>query len=113
VLRRKATLARYFLGSVQAITTSGQVVCADQSGSRQGGYVFGAEHVIWVVGAQKIVPTLEDALRRLREHALPLEDQRAKRVGMGGSRIGKLVVYEYEVLPDRITTILVNQRLGF
>lgn len=112
-LRRLATTAEYFVGSVQAVAQSGEVVSCDNSGSRQGAYVYGAKNVIWVVGVSKIVPDLETALRRTREHALPLEDARMKSLGAKGSRIGKLVIYEHEIIPNRIRTILVEEKLGF
>jgi len=102
----------YFLGSVQAICETGQVVAADATGSRQAFYVYGPPHVIWVAGINKLVSALDDGLRRLRELALPLEDQRMKSAGAGGSFIGKQVVYEQE-RPGRITLVLVGESLGF
>ncbi|MCA1813110.1 MAG: lactate utilization protein [Halobacteriales archaeon] len=45
---RQATLADSFLGSVNALTEDGSLVAADGSGSRIGGYAFGAEHVVLV-----------------------------------------------------------------
>ncbi len=104
---------RYFLGSVQAITATGEVIGADASGSRQAFYVFGPPHVIWVAGINKLVPTLEDGLKRLREIALPLEDRRMKRLGAPGSHIGKLIIFEREQQPGRITLVLVGEPLGF
>lgn len=112
-LRRASTTAEYFLGSVQAITRSGQVLGIDATGSRQGGYVFSAKHVIWVVGLNKLVTDLEQALKRIYEHCLPLEDARMKRIGAPGTFAGKLVVYEKEAVPRRITTVLVGEKLGF
>ena len=112
-LRRQSTTAGYFLGSVQAIAETGHVVAADASGSRQGGYIYGGKRVIWVTGVNKIVPTLEMALRRLKEHVVPLEDARMKSAGFAGTFLGKVVVYEKEFLPDRITTILIGEKLGF
>ena len=112
-LRRASTTAEYFLGSVQAITEQGQALGADASGSRQGGYVFGAKNVVWVVGVNKIVPDLDSAFRRLREHCVPLEDARMKSAGSPGTFIGKMVVYEKEGAPGRVTTILVGEKLGF
>ncbi len=104
--------AEYFLGSVQAIAETGEVVAADAGGSRQAPYIFGPPHVIWVASINKIVPTLADALQRLREVALPLEDQRMKATGARGSMIGKIVIYERE-RPGRITLVLVGEPLGF
>src|SRR6266849_7332470 len=70
--------ADYYLGSVQAICETGEVVGADQSGSRQAFYVYGPPHVILVAGINKLVSTLQDVIRRVREVALPLEDRRMK-----------------------------------
>ncbi len=109
---RLSVEADYYLGSVQAICETGEVIGADASGSRQAFYVYGPPHVIWVAGINKLVPTLEDALRRVREVALPLEDQRMKRRGGPGSSIGKLVIFERE-RPGRITLVLVGENLGF
>ena len=112
-LRRLSTTAEYFLGSVQAVAETGQVLGTDASGSRQGGYVFGAKNVIWVVGVNKIVADLEMMLKRLHEHVVPLEDARMKKAGFSGTFIGKMVVYEREGVPNRISTILVKEKLGF
>ena len=111
--RRMSTTAGFFLGSVQAITRDGRVLGCDATGSRQGGYVFGAKNVIWVTGINKLVSDLDMAFRRLREHCLPLEDAHIKKQGGTGSFIGKMVIYEREVQPHRITTILIRERLGF
>ncbi len=112
VRARLSVEADYYLGSVQAICETGEVVGADASGSRQAFYVYGPPHVIWVAGVNKLVPNLESGLRRVREVALPLEDQRMKRQGGPGSSIGKLMIFERE-RPGRITLVLVGESLGF
>jgi len=101
------------VGSVQAVTEQGQVVAASASGSQLGPYVGGAGKVIWVVGSQKIVPTLDDAMRRVEEYALPLEDARARLAYGQGSFIGKVLTFHREYMPDRINVILVREKLGF
>jgi hypothetical protein len=112
-LRARLSLeSHYFLGSVQAVCETGQVVAADAAGSRQAFYIYGPPQVIWVAGVNKLVPTLEDGLQRLREVALPLEDQRMKSRGGAGSYIGKLVIYERQ-RPGRTRLILVGESLGF
>jgi hypothetical protein len=102
----------YFLGSVQAICETGEVIGGDAGGSRQAFYVFGPPHVIWVAGINKLVATVEDGIRRTRKIALPQEDQRIRMTGGKGSFIGKLVIYERE-LPGRIVLVLVGEPLGF
>jgi len=101
-----------YLGGVQAICETGEVVGSDASGSRQAFYTYGPPRVIWVAGVNKLVPDVEAGVRRVREIALPLEDQRIRAVGGGGSFVGKLVFYERE-RPGRITLVLVGESLGF
>ena len=115
-MRRQGTLAEYFLGSVNAIAETGELVFASGSGSQLPAYAYTSRNVIWVAGAQKIAPTLEEALRRVREYVLPLEDQRMKSTGnAAGSRINRILILENEpaYLRRNLTLILVNQVLGF
>ena len=69
----------YALGSVHAVTRDGTLVIASASGSQLASYAWGAANVIFVVGAQKLVPTLEAAHERIYQHSLKLEDARALR----------------------------------
>jgi len=102
----------YYLGSVQAICETGEVIGSDKTGSRQAFYVYGPPYVIWVAGTNKLVATLDEGLRRVHQVAAPLEDERIKDMGGRGSFVGKLVIYEHED-PGRITLILVGEPLGF
>lgn len=112
-LRAQATLADYFLGSVQAVTHDGVVISCDASGSRTGPYSFGPGKVILVAGVNKLVPTAEDGLRRIREHCVPLEDQRMKKVGYPGTTLARILITEHELFRGRTTLILVKEKLGF
>jgi L-lactate utilization protein LutC len=115
-MRREGTLAEYYLGSVNALAETGELVFASGSGSQLPAYAFTSRNVIWVVGTQKITPTLEDAVRRVREYVLPLEDQRQKSIGnQAGSRINRMLILEGEpaYLRRNLRLILVNQALGF
>ena len=115
-MRRQGTLAEYYLGSVNALAETGELVFASGSGSQLPAYAYTSRNVIWVAGAQKIMPTLDDTLRRVREYVLPLEDQRQKSLGnKAGSRINRILIIEGEpaYLRRNLTLILVNQVLGF
>lgn len=115
-MRRQGALAEYYLGSVNALAETGELVFASGTGSQLPAYAYTSRNVIWVAGAQKIAPTLEDALRRVREYVLPLEDERQKKFGnKTGSYIGRILIFEYEpaFLRRNLTLILVNQVLGF
>ena len=113
-LRRSSiTEADYFLGSVNAISKSGELVSCDASGSRVTAYPFAAKNLLLVAGIQKITNSIEDAMKRIREYAYPLEDERAKKVYGFGSSIGKWVIIEREMFKGRTTLILVKEKLGF
>ncbi|MEK7064726.1 MAG: LUD domain-containing protein [Patescibacteria group bacterium] len=91
-----------------------QVVMASNSGSQLPAYAYGAGKVIWVVGVQKITANLDAALKRIYEYVLPLESERVKiAYGMDRSNVSKLLVINKEIVPQRITMILVKERLGF
>ena len=111
-LRRQAVFADYFVGSVQAITEDGQLVAGSATGSQLAAFAYGGRHLVLVVGAQKITKDLNDALRRLREHSTPLEDQRMKSLGFPGTTLSKIFVYEKETRRS-VDVVLVKQNLGF
>ena len=103
----------YIVGSVHAVTETGSVVIASSTGSQLAGYAASAAHVVWVVGAQKIVPTLEEGLKRVQEYSLALEDERALKVYGMNSGLNKLLIINKEVMPNRTTMIIVKENLGF
>lgn len=112
-MRKKILSPNYVIGSVQAVTENGQVVIASASGSQIPPYVFGATSVIWVVGTQKIVRNLDDALKRIYDYTLQLESERVRKAyNMPGSSVNKILLFEKE-RPGRIKLILVKERLGF
>lgn len=112
-LRRKGVTADWFLSGVQAIAATGELVGCDKTGSRTGAWPYAAGHLVLVSGTNKIVPTFQEALDRCWQYALPVEQQRAKRVYGTSSEIGKIVVLEKEMAKDRTTLILINERLGY
>ena len=72
------------LGSAHAVTEAGQIVITSASGSQIGPIASGAGKLILVIGAQKVVPDLETAFRRIREHVFPYEDARLReQMGVG------------------------------
>jgi L-lactate utilization protein LutC len=101
------------VGSVHAVTETGQVVIASASGSQLAPYAYGAGKVIWVVGTQKIVPDLDAAFQRVQEYALPRESERAQKAYGFSSFVAKLLVISREFQPGRIHLILIRENLGF
>ncbi|OGD32295.1 hypothetical protein A3C91_00880 [Candidatus Azambacteria bacterium RIFCSPHIGHO2_02_FULL_52_12] len=114
-LRKQAVLSDYYLGSVHAVAETGEFIIASNSGSQLPHIVFTSPNLIFVASTQKITQNLDRALARVREHVLPLEDKRMKEVGMGGSAISKLVIFEREpvFMGRKVHLILVREKLGF
>ena len=102
----------YALGSVHAITGDGTLVIASASGSQLASYAWGATNVIFIAGAQKLVPTLDAARDRIYGHSLVLEDARAVAAYGQHSTVGKILEIHSE-LPGRIHIVLVRQVVGF
>ena len=112
-LRKLTAAPDVLVGSVHAITEAGEVLIASASGSQLSAAACGASLVIWVVGTHKLVPTLSDGLRRIRDYCLPLESERAQHIYGQPSAINKLLTINAEHEPGRITIVLVKQPLGF
>lgn len=115
-LRKKAVLSDFYAGSAHAVAETGEIVVASNTGSQLPPLAFTAQNIILVVGTQKIVPDLESALARLKEHVLPLEDARMRSVGVAaGTYISKLLIINKEqpYLGRRSHIIFVNEKLGF
>jgi L-lactate utilization protein LutC len=101
------------VGSVAAVTETGSLVIASASGSQLPGYAGGSLRAIWVVGAQKVVPDLATALRRIEDHCFPLENDRAMKVYGGPSAINRVLILNAEPHPGRGTVLLLREAIGF
>jgi hypothetical protein len=110
--RRGVASPQVVVGSVHAVTEDGQLVIASASGSQLPAYAFGAGQVIWVVGAQKVVPNLAKAFERIQRYSYPLEDARARAAYGMPSAINKQLVISGE-MPGRAHVVLVEEALGF
>jgi hypothetical protein len=112
-IRRLSASPDVMLGSVHAVTETGALLTASMSGSQLGPYVSGAGRVILVVGTQKIVSDLEEGLSRINDYSLPLEDARAQAAYGIRSAVNKVLIINREIVPGRLTVILVDETLGF
>jgi L-lactate utilization protein LutC len=112
-MQKLGATPEYIIGSVHAVTETGSVLVASMSGSQLAPYAASAVHVVWIVGAQKIVPTLDEGLKRLEEYTYPLEDQRAMKAYGVHSGINKMLLINKEINPARTMMIIVKENLGF
>lgn len=101
------------IGSVAAVTETGALVVASASGSQLPAYAGAAASAIWIVGAQKVVPDLDTALRRIQDHCLPLENERAMKAYGASSANNRTLVLNAEPHPGRGTVLLLRQSIGF
>jgi hypothetical protein len=111
-MKQVASTPDISIGSVHAVTKDGSLLIASATGSQIPGEAFGADKVIFVVGAQKLVGTLSDGVTRIKEVVMPLEDKRAMAAYGSHTAFNKLLVINGD-MPGRITVILVKESLGF
>lgn len=109
---RKLMAPDYMLGSVQAITEAGDLVIASASASQLGPYASTAGRVILLVGSQKIVPDLDQAVQRIEQHVFPYEDAIVRERMKMSTFIGKLLIIRREWIDGRITVILIREPVG-
>jgi L-lactate utilization protein LutC len=112
-IRRLVAIPDFVVNSVAAVTETGSLVLASGSGSQLPANAGGAARAVWVVGAQKVVPDLSAALRRVEEHALPLENARAQAVYGMPSAINRLLILNADPRPGRGTVLLLREAIGY
>ena len=114
-LRRNSVTSDFYLGSVHALSETGEMVIASNSGSQLPHLVFTSPNLILVVGAQKITATLADALERLEKHVVPLEDARAlKAYGVHTAKNKTVILHgESPMMKRNVHVLIVNEKLGF
>ncbi len=115
MLRKQAVLSDYYLGSVHGLSKTGEFIIASNSGSQLPHIVFTSPNLIFVVGAQKLVPDLMETGKRLDEYVVPLEDVNLMQKYGVHTQVSKLVVFKKEnpAMGRKVRMIIVNEVLGF
>ncbi len=124
-LKKKALLADWYITGSNAVSMDGRIVNVDHSGNRVAAISFGPDHVIIVVGKNKIAPTLEEAIQRVKNIACPLN---AKRAGfhppcvalnrcvdcVSEERVCNILsIVEGQTDSNRIKLLIVDEECGF
>jgi hypothetical protein len=114
-LRKQSVLSDFYLGSAHAVTETGEIMIASNTGSQLPHLAFTSQNIILVVGAQKITKSVEDSFKRIQEHVIPLEDVRMKGVYGFGTMWSKTLILNQEnaALGRKFTVIIVNESLGY
>ena len=122
--RRQALLVDLFITGTNAVTEDGQLVNLDMIGNRIGALTFGPKHVIVLVGRNKIVADLEDAMLRIKDYVAPANSMRLDKktpcVKTGcceecqsPERIcNTWTITEKSFPKGRVKVVLINQDLG-
>jgi L-lactate utilization protein LutB len=115
LLRRQSVVSEYYLGSAHAIAQTGELVFGSNTGSQMPHIVYTSQNLIFVVSTNKIVPTLEDAQKRLHEYVVPLEDIRMMNVYKAHTHLSKELIFHFEqpFLGRKVRVLFVNEKLGF
>ena len=115
----------YFITSTNAITSTGELVNVDGMANRVSAIAFGPKNVLMIVGMNKVVKSVEDAISRTRNEAAPVN---AQRFGIDTPCVKTGVCFDckspdticcqtlitrYSKIKGRIKIILVNEDLGF
>ena len=77
--RRKALLVDLFITGTNAVTESGQLVNLDMTGNRIGALTFGPKWVIILVGRNKLVADLDEAMYRIKNYVAPANSMRLEK----------------------------------
>jgi hypothetical protein len=112
-IRKLVAAPDVMLGSVAAVTEDGKLLAASNSGSQLGPYAASAGKLILVVGGQKIVRDIDEALRRVYEHALELETERLRAAIGIDSYVSYVLIVNRDPRPGRTTVVIVREALGF
>jgi len=116
-MRKFGAAPDFAVGSVHAVTETGSLVIASLTGSQLPAYAYGSGTVIWVAGVNKLVRDLEEGLKRVDEHVVALESERARKAyGLPDgfqSFPSKVLVFNREVQAGRAKLVLVGEVLGF
>lgn len=115
----------YFLTSTNAISRDGVLVNIDGNANRVAAMCYGPRHVLYIVGMNKVVETAEDAFRRARTEAAPINAMRfdldtpCHKTGCcydcksPDTICCQILITRFNHVPGRVKVILVEDTLGF
>ncbi len=121
----RTVMADYYLMSTNAITMDGELINIDGNGNRVACLIHGPKNVIVVVGMNKLVTTVEDGYRRVRDIASPANAKRLNRntpcfhTGRCGDCLcddcmcNQVVITRKSGQPGRIKIFFVAEELGY
>jgi L-lactate utilization protein LutC len=115
ILRKQSVISDYYLGSVHAVSETGELVIASNTGSQLPSIAYTSSNIIFVVSTKKITPSLTDALRRIEEYVVSLEDARMMEKSNVHTLYAKTLILRKENSKSgrTVSVIFVKEDLGF
>jgi len=122
--RRRSLLVDLFITGSNAVTEDGQLVNLDMTGNRVAAITYGPKHVVVVIGRNKIVPSVDEAMFRVKNIAAPANAMRLDKKTpcvktsyceecKSPERIcNSWTITEKSFPKGRVKVVLVNQDLG-
>lgn len=117
--------ATTFMCSTNALTENGELYNIDGNGSRVAPILYGPKQVILVAGINKIVKDIEEAEKRVRNYAAPIDAKRLNKdtpcTTLGycvdcksPNRIcNDFTIIRGQFIKNRIKVIIVGEQLGY
>ena len=124
-MMRRCLLADTFITGANAISLEGEMVNIDGMGNRVAAICYGPKSIVVIAGMNKVVDTVEDAVRRTRTVAAPMNKQRfpaetpclvtgsCADCNVPGCICNQIVITRNCRPAGRIKIILVGESLGF
>ena len=118
--------AKYYISSTNALTEQGELVNIDGAANRVSSLCFGPKNIIYVLGTNKIVPSVTKAIDRIRNYAAPKNCQRLNR-NTPCAKTGRcsncnsadcichqtLITHHPTSKQDHVYVIIINEELGY
>lgn len=115
----------YFLMSSNAITIDGELINIDGNGNRVSCLIHGPEHVLFLIGMNKVVPNVDTGISRVQNTASPINAVSLSKktpCGLTGHcgnchstdcMCCQVVITRHSRHTGRIKVILIGEELGF
>ena len=122
---KESFFADAYFASSNAVTEDGKLYNVDGNGNRVAAMLFGPEKVIIVVGVNKIVSNIDEAIKRNKQISAPANAKRldkitpCSKVGYcmnckGNDRICReFTVIASQINKDRMHVIFMNENIGY
>jgi hypothetical protein len=123
--RRKSLLCDLYITGTNAVTEDGRLVNLDMIGNRVAALTFGPRNVVVLVGRNKIVADLDEALYRVKNYAAPVNAMRLDKKTpcvktstcqecQSPDRICNTWTITEKAFPKgRVKVVLINEEAGF